>query len=156
MVVIIHSILFGIKSDFVGKRPEQAGQSNLTIAEGVEMWMTYIQPLNSQGLRLGTPASSSAPSGKTWIQDWLSACNGGCTPDFVAIRALICNGTLELGNKGSLTLKCRKRLVRRERNSIPALSRGFPQYLQPANMGYGMGLSGSFTIYMSIPSPSQN
>lgn len=50
------------------------------------MWKSYVEPLKSQGLRLGTPAPSSAPSGKTWIQDWLSVCAGGCNPDFVALR----------------------------------------------------------------------
>lgn len=67
-------------------RPQQAGQSNLTPAQGAELWQQYIEPLKAQGVRLGTPATSSAPSGKTWVQDWLSTCGGGCTPDFVALR----------------------------------------------------------------------
>ena len=67
-------------------RPQETGQSNLTPQEGASLWLQYIQPLKSQGIRLGTPAPSSNPNGKTWIQDWLSACNGSCTPDFVALR----------------------------------------------------------------------
>ena len=70
-------------------RPEQSGQSNLTAEEGAELWKTYLEPLKSQGIRLGTPAPSSAPSGKTWLQDWLKACAGGCNPDFVALRKLL-------------------------------------------------------------------
>ncbi|KLO11631.1 hypothetical protein SCHPADRAFT_464382 [Schizopora paradoxa] len=73
--------------------PEQGGQSNLTPAQGADMWKSYIQPLKSQGLRLGTPAPSSAPSGKTWIQDWISVCDGGCTPDFVALHWYDINAT---------------------------------------------------------------
>lgn len=58
----------------------------MTPERGAELWTTYIEPLKAQGMRLGTPAPSSAPSGKTWLQEWLQACNGGCNPDFVALR----------------------------------------------------------------------
>lgn len=58
----------------------------MTPERGAELWTTYIEPLKAQGMRLGTPAPSSAPSGKTWMQEWLQACNGGCNPDFVALR----------------------------------------------------------------------
>lgn len=50
------------------------------------MWKTYLEPLRALGVRLGSPAPSSAPSGKTWLQDFLGACNGGCTVDFIALR----------------------------------------------------------------------
>lgn len=68
------------------RRPQQSGQSNLSPQDGADLWKAHIEPLKGQGLRLGTPAPSSAPSGKTWIQDWLTACDGGCNPDFVALR----------------------------------------------------------------------
>lgn len=74
--------------------PDQPGQSSLTPQQGIDMWMANIQPLKAQGLRLGTPAPSSAPAGKTWIQNWLSACAGGCTPDFVALHWYGTNATL--------------------------------------------------------------
>lgn len=60
----------------------------MTPERGAELWSTYIEPLKAQGMRLGTPAPSSAPSGKTWLQEWLQTCNGGCNPDFVALRKL--------------------------------------------------------------------
>ncbi|KAI0058321.1 glycoside hydrolase [Artomyces pyxidatus] len=66
--------------------PQQPGQSNLTPAQGADLWRTYIEPLRLQGVRLGSPAPSSAPSGKTWLQDWLAACDGGCTVDFIALH----------------------------------------------------------------------
>ncbi|KAJ7497598.1 glycoside hydrolase [Mycena latifolia] len=73
--------------------PQEPGQSNLTPQEGADMWKTYIEPLRAQGLRLGSPAPSSAPSGKTWIQDFLTACNGGCTVDFIALHYYDVNAT---------------------------------------------------------------
>lgn len=76
-------------------RPQQSGQSNLTPSDGASLWQTYIEPLKSANpsLRLGSPAPSSAPSGKTWLQEWLSACNGGCTPDFIALHWYDVNAT---------------------------------------------------------------
>ncbi|EIM87592.1 glycoside hydrolase [Stereum hirsutum FP-91666 SS1] len=75
--------------------PQQSGQSNLTPSDGASLWQTYIEPLKSANpsLRLGSPAPSSAPSGKTWLQEWLSACNGGCTPDFIALHWYDVNAT---------------------------------------------------------------
>jgi hypothetical protein len=50
------------------------------------MWKTYIEPFHAQGLHLVSPAPSSAPSGKTWLQDFLTACDGGCTVDVIGLR----------------------------------------------------------------------
>jgi len=66
--------------------PQQPGQSNLSPKDGAQLWKTYIEPLRSFGVRLGSPAPSSAPSGKTWLQDFLTACAGGCTVDFIALH----------------------------------------------------------------------
>ncbi|KAH7913285.1 glycoside hydrolase [Hygrophoropsis aurantiaca] len=66
--------------------PQQSDQSNLTPEQGAQMWKTYLEPLRAKGIRLGSPAPSSAPSGKVWIQDFLQACNGGCTVDFIALH----------------------------------------------------------------------
>jgi len=73
--------------------PQETGQSNLTAQQGADMWKSYIEPLHAQGLRLGSPAPSSAPSGKTWIQDFLTACDGGCTVDFIALHYYDVNAT---------------------------------------------------------------
>jgi hypothetical protein len=53
--------------------------------DGAAMWKQHIQPLKGKGLRLGSPAPTSAPNGKTWIQDFIAACDG-CTVDFIALR----------------------------------------------------------------------
>ncbi|KAF8201155.1 glycosyl hydrolase catalytic core-domain-containing protein [Mycena galopus ATCC 62051] len=73
--------------------PQEVGQSNLTAQQGADMWISYIEPFHAQGLRLGSPAPSSAPSGKTWIQDFLTACNGACTVDFIALHYYDVNAT---------------------------------------------------------------
>ncbi|KAJ7647002.1 glycosyl hydrolase catalytic core-domain-containing protein [Roridomyces roridus] len=73
--------------------PQEPGQSNLTAEQGAQMWITYIEPLRAQGLRLGSPAPSSAPSGKQWLLDFLTACNGGCTVDFIALHWYDVNAT---------------------------------------------------------------
>lgn len=67
-------------------RPDQNGQSNLTAQEGMDLWGTYMEPLHSMGYRLGSPAPSSAPSGKVWLQAFLAACGANCTVDFIALR----------------------------------------------------------------------
>jgi len=56
------------------------------------MWTQYIQPLHGKGLRLGTPAPTSAPDGKTWIQEFMSLC-ANCTVDFVALHWYDVNAT---------------------------------------------------------------
>ncbi|ESK92058.1 glycosyl hydrolase 53 domain-containing protein [Moniliophthora roreri MCA 2997] len=74
--------------------PQEKGQSNLTPQEGADLWRTYLEPLrSSRNVRLGSPAPSSAPSGKVWIQEFLEACNGGCTVDFIAMHYYDVNAT---------------------------------------------------------------
>jgi hypothetical protein len=69
--------------------PQQSGQSNMSPEDGASLWKQYIEPLKARGYRLGSPAPSSAPNGKTWLQDFLNACNGGCTVDFIALRTSV-------------------------------------------------------------------
>ena len=59
----------------------------MTAQQGADLWRQYIEPLkSSHGVRLGTPAPDGDEAGKTWLQDWLTLCNGGCTPDFMALH----------------------------------------------------------------------
>jgi len=64
---------------------------------GAELWRAHVQPLKVQGIRLGSPAPSSAPSGKTWLQDFLGACGGDCTVDFIALHWYGINSTQFVG-----------------------------------------------------------
>ena len=127
-------------------RPQQSGQSNLTPAQGAELWQQYIEPLKAQGVRPGSPATSSAPSGKTWIQDWLSACAGQCNPDFIALREYlsvdpdhdILPGPLL--NIVYLWYTCR--LVRCEWYPVQGVSTRLLRYISKASMGDRMGVPG--------------
>ena len=73
--------------------PQESSQSNLSPSDGASLWKQYMEPLKAQGITLGSPAPSSAPSGKTWIQQWLDACDGGCTVDFIALHWYDINST---------------------------------------------------------------
>jgi hypothetical protein len=70
-------------------RPQERGQSNMTAQQGADLWKSYLEPLHARGVRLGSPAPSSAPSGLTWLQDFFTACAGACTVDFIALRPLL-------------------------------------------------------------------
>ncbi|KAL0956646.1 hypothetical protein HGRIS_002779 [Hohenbuehelia grisea] len=72
--------------------PEQSGQSNISPGDAAQMWRTYLEPLRARGLRLGSPAPSSAPSGKQWLYDFLGAC-AGCNVDFIAFHWYDVNAT---------------------------------------------------------------
>jgi hypothetical protein len=65
--------------------PNQQGQANMDPGRGANVWKQYIQPLKQQGYTLVSPACTNAPSGKTWIRDFLAACNG-CTVDAIALH----------------------------------------------------------------------
>lgn len=73
--------------------PDQTSQSNLTALEGAQMWKSYLEPLRVNGVRLGSPAISSAPAGKTWLQDFFTVCAGNCTVDFIALNWYGVNAT---------------------------------------------------------------
>jgi len=79
--------------------PQQTGQSNLSPADAASIWKAQLEPLKTQGILLGSPAPSSAPSGKQWLLDWMQACGGwdgtqgGCTVDFVALHWYDINST---------------------------------------------------------------
>jgi hypothetical protein len=63
--------------------PDQQGQANIDPYTAVQLWKDNIQPLASQGYRLISPAPTNAPSGTTWLVNFINACDG-CTIDAVA------------------------------------------------------------------------
>ncbi|KAJ7031608.1 glycosyl hydrolase catalytic core-domain-containing protein [Mycena alexandri] len=65
--------------------PELGGQSNIPPAEAAQLWQQYIQPLKSAGVRLGSPAVSSAPAGLPWLASFMKECTR-CTIDFVVVH----------------------------------------------------------------------
>jgi hypothetical protein len=66
--------------------PNQVGQADCTPQEAAQVWAQHLEPLKTQGYRLGSPAVTSAPDGMDWMQEWLRACNGSCNPDFIAVH----------------------------------------------------------------------
>jgi len=75
----------GAKTILGFNEPDLAGQSNLSPGDAANIWKQFIQPLHSQGVRLGAPAVSAAPGGMDWLASFISACNG-CTIDFVPLH----------------------------------------------------------------------
>lgn len=65
--------------------PLNAGGSNMDPTTAAYIWMREIEPLSKMGIKLGSPACSSAPSGITWMQSFLRACSN-CTVDFMAVH----------------------------------------------------------------------
>jgi len=58
--------------------PNESSQSNIDPSTAVSAWYKYIKPLASQGYTLGSPATTSAPNGFTWVTDFLDKCGGDC------------------------------------------------------------------------------
>jgi hypothetical protein len=66
--------------------PNLESQSNLSPGDAAKLWRDHIEPKRALGYRTISPATTSAPSGKQWLKDMLSACKGGCTFDAVALH----------------------------------------------------------------------
>ncbi|CAE6399955.1 unnamed protein product [Rhizoctonia solani] len=67
--------------------PNQGDQSNMSAQDGAALWEETIRPLKAQGAKLVSPATTSAPSGITWIHDMNNACVGAdCGFDFIALH----------------------------------------------------------------------
>jgi hypothetical protein len=109
--------------------PDQGGQSNIPPQTGVQLWTTFMEPLRAKGLRLGSPALSSAPAGKTWLQDFFAACNGTCNVDFIALREFL------IDSYPNDLLKGCDRLVRDRRAGIHRIFGGLSQYLPETSLG---------------------
>jgi hypothetical protein len=66
--------------------PNESGQSNMDASYGATLWKEYLEPLKSQGYELVAPTTSSNPNGRTWVDNWYKACNGGCNPDYHGVH----------------------------------------------------------------------
>ncbi|KAI9878725.1 MAG: hypothetical protein M1830_010685 [Pleopsidium flavum] len=62
------------------------GGSNVPTDTAAQTWIREMEPLRKQGVKLGAPAVTGAPSGFTWLQNFFSACNGSCTADFIPVH----------------------------------------------------------------------
>ncbi|KAJ7653503.1 hypothetical protein B0H14DRAFT_3121968 [Mycena olivaceomarginata] len=73
--------------------PQEPSQSNLSPAEGAEMWKEYLEPLRARDIRLGSPAPSGSSNSIPWLQNFTQECGGNCTMDFLALHWYNTNAT---------------------------------------------------------------
>ncbi|KAF9076373.1 glycosyl hydrolase catalytic core-domain-containing protein [Rhodocollybia butyracea] len=70
--------------------PNEPGQSNIDPQSAAGLWFQYMEPLQAQGVKVGSAATSSNPNGMDWTNQWQAACKTikpeGCNPDFMAVH----------------------------------------------------------------------
>lgn len=66
--------------------PHSTGGSALPVDLAAARWKAEMEPLKKLGVKLGAPAVTGAASGWAWLQNWFTACNGGCNPDFIPVH----------------------------------------------------------------------
>lgn len=62
------------------------GGSDIEPTDAAKYWQTNLEPLKQLGLSLGAPAVTGGSSGFTWLSNFMDACNGGCTFDFIPVH----------------------------------------------------------------------
>jgi hypothetical protein len=67
--------------------PERGDQANMDPTSAARAWKQYIEPLRSQGIRLGSPAIASTEKGLNWMQQFLNELDRvGGRIDFLALH----------------------------------------------------------------------
>ncbi|KAF5699701.1 interferon-induced GTP-binding Mx2 [Fusarium mundagurra] len=62
------------------------GGSDMKPKDAAKYWIKQLEPLRKLGVSLGAPGVTGAPSGFTWLADFVEACKGNCTFDFIPIH----------------------------------------------------------------------
>lgn len=62
----------GEQRHFLGlNEPDIASQANLSVTDALDIWSKHVVPARSKfKFRLGAPAVSSAPEGRTWLREF--------------------------------------------------------------------------------------
>ena len=80
----------GAKINYVLGFNEPDGCSNggscVDADTAASVWIDQIEPLKKQGVQLGAPAVTGSPNGFTWLENFFTACDGGCNPDFIPVH----------------------------------------------------------------------
>lgn len=73
---------------FIGfNEPDNAGQSNLSVEQAIQLWKQHVLPAKKKfGFKLGSPAMTSSPAGKKWLQEFFHALGGHDEVDFVVLH----------------------------------------------------------------------
>ncbi|KAG9103602.1 hypothetical protein FRC06_009612 [Ceratobasidium sp. 370] len=70
---------------FGPNEPNQDGQSDMSPQDGANLWKAVMEPARLGGCKLVSPATTSAPSGLTWMQEFFKLCTD-CHIDYVALH----------------------------------------------------------------------
>lgn len=62
------------------------GGSDIEPELAASTWIRELEPLRKLGVKLGAPAVTGANDGFTWLEDFFTACDGGCTADFIPVH----------------------------------------------------------------------
>ncbi|KAJ7228832.1 glycosyl hydrolase catalytic core-domain-containing protein, partial [Mycena pura] len=62
----------------------EVGQSNIDPQTGIGLWRQYLLPLADKGYTLISPAMSSRPNGKDWMQTFMADCGSDCKVSGIA------------------------------------------------------------------------
>jgi hypothetical protein len=62
---------------------KDTGGSDIKAEDAAQTWIDVLEPLRKLGIKLGAPAVTGSPDGLSWLKDFFSACDGGCTADFI-------------------------------------------------------------------------
>ncbi|KAL8742007.1 MAG: hypothetical protein Q9190_005450 [Brigantiaea leucoxantha] len=62
------------------------GGSTIPADTAAQTWIREIEPLKKQGVKLGGPAVTGAPTGFAWLQNFFAACAGNCSVDFLPVH----------------------------------------------------------------------
>lgn len=62
------------------------GGSNIPADLAASTWKREIEPLRDDGIKVGAPAVTGSQTGFEWLQNFFTACDGGCTPDFLPLH----------------------------------------------------------------------
>jgi hypothetical protein len=62
------------------------GGSCIDAVKAAEAWVSEVEPLKDLDIKLGAPAVTGSPRGLAWLQDFYTACDGGCSTDFLPIH----------------------------------------------------------------------
>ena len=73
---------------FIGfNEPEMASESKMDVSVAVALWKEYVKPAKDKyHFLLGSPAISSAPVGKQWLQNFFKELEGSDSVDFVVVH----------------------------------------------------------------------
>lgn len=77
-----------IKYALAFNEPDLQGNGGSNVAPDIaaEVWINQMEPLRKQGVKLGAPAVTGAPTGFIWLENFFDACSGKCRPDFIPIH----------------------------------------------------------------------